>query len=226
MQLMHHPNVMRLLEYYSTILYNVAISVIVMPLARYSVQDLIDNKAAMNPKGCAADIMNALDHVHKQGYVHLDVTTMNILVNKDGVYILTDFGVSRRIGTACVANSVTNEACRAPELHEDFVALPQADTWALACVVTEMMEQAGFVPYMFHTGITGSLAHKIALAATFVLHCDGTDANCACHRLCDGQFTTSIWKDKGLYLMVSHCWQINPMTRCSASHALRLLHAS
>lgn len=225
MTLMEHANIMSIIESYTKTIDNVAISVIVMPLARFSIQHLIAAHAPMSPKQCAFDISSALEHVHNKGFVHLDVTTMNILVGPNDTYILTDFGVSRAIGAPCAANSVTNEACRAPELHEDFVASPRSDMWSLACVVTEMIESAGHVPFMFHTAITGSLAHKLVLGATFSLPCNGIESQCVCNML-SCNHATCIWKDRGLCWMVSHCWQIDLTARCTASHALKLLHTN
>jgi serine/threonine protein kinase len=40
----------------------------------------------------ASGVLRALDHVHRQGYVHRDVTPENVLLSSDGAAVLADFG--------------------------------------------------------------------------------------------------------------------------------------
>ena len=45
-----------------------------------------------------APIAQALDQLHRQGMVHLDIKPENILVFEDGRAVLADFGITRQQG--------------------------------------------------------------------------------------------------------------------------------
>ncbi|MFN0006921.1 MAG: sigma 54-interacting transcriptional regulator, partial [Planctomycetota bacterium] len=45
-------------------------------------------------------ICPALEHLHRRGFVHADLKPANVIITPDGRPVLTDFGLSRRSGTA------------------------------------------------------------------------------------------------------------------------------
>lgn len=219
---LRHPNIIALLDSQTTTTRTMASSILVMPRAQCSIQSLLDARAVdrLDPRACAIQIGRALEFIHSRDLVHLDVTTMNIMMDAHNVHVLVDFGVCRARGFLCAANTLTNLACRAPECHMDNPANPKSDVWSLACVVAEM---TGLVPFMFHTNISGPLSHKLVLADTFRPTCaDGK--LCVCPTLPRVQ-TSHVWKDYGVFLMVMHAWQADPTVRCTAGQAVTLVES-
>jgi len=92
----------------------------------------------------AGDIAGALDHAHRAGVLHRDLKPENILLGPDGP-VLTDFGVARLIGesrmgsTLSAGGVVGTPHYIAPEVWRGQPSTPAADTYALACIVAEML---------------------------------------------------------------------------------------
>jgi serine/threonine protein kinase len=200
---LQHPNIMPLLESMVQVHSALAVSIHVMPRAAYSIQTLLETAAQpMDARRCAAEVFDALAYMHRAGWVHSDVTTMNILVMPDGQHRLADFGVTCRRGTPRAANSVTNESCRAPECFAAHLADFPSDVWSAACVVAEMC--CG-VPVMFHTCLSGPLAHKLAFADTFRTGC------------------TTLTADPALRALFARCFHHVPAKRATAESIVSLL---
>lgn len=86
-------------------------------------------------------ILSALRYVHKQGVVHRDLKPANVLLSGPGGRIvkLTDFGVSKVLGGADLAATVTGTPHYiSPEICSGSGADRKADIWSLGCVLHEM----------------------------------------------------------------------------------------
>jgi tetratricopeptide (TPR) repeat protein len=110
------------------------------------------------PPGTLAEwlepVAEALDYIHKQGYVHRDIKPANILFDADGSAYVSDFGVAKAVSgrTTGHAESLTGTGMvlgtaeyMAPEmlLGEDYDG--HVDQYALAVTVYEVL--TGQVPF-------------------------------------------------------------------------------
>ncbi len=92
----------------------------------------------------ASRAARALAHVHRQGFVHGDVTPGNLLLDADGDAYLADFGFVQPQG-APAARARGTAAYMAPELQREGSASRHADLYSLGCLLYELL--AGRPPF-------------------------------------------------------------------------------
>jgi serine/threonine-protein kinase len=97
------------------------------------------------------DLAEAIDYAHRQGVIHRDIKPANILMH-EGRPLIADFGIALAVGSAGGARltetglSVGTPYYMSPEQATGDQSIgPASDTYALACVVFEML--AGEPPY-------------------------------------------------------------------------------
>jgi len=84
-------------------------------------------------------VLEAVDHLHRQGLVHRDLKPENILVeegddpDRPGRVVVMDLGLSLERGTADAAPAGTLHFL-APEIFEGHAATPRSDLWSLGVV--------------------------------------------------------------------------------------------
>lgn len=98
------------------------------------------------------DVAGALDHAHRQGFVHRDVKPENILMS-EGVAIVADFGIARAITLASGDDDRITQSgvspgtppYMSPEQASGGEVDGRSDVYALGCVLYEML--AGQPPF-------------------------------------------------------------------------------
>ena len=89
---------------------------------------------------------SALDYAHEQGVIHRDVKPSNIMVERSGRPVLTDFGLALRVGEGTVGETFGTPHYISPEQAQNSAnAVPQSDLYSLGVIAYEML--AGAVPF-------------------------------------------------------------------------------
>jgi serine/threonine-protein kinase len=85
-------------------------------------------------------VCSALNYAHRQGIVHCDLKSSNIMLDKSGRVYLTDFGIARMtdMATSTLVGTGT-PAYMAPELILGKDPTAQSDIYALGVVLFEML---------------------------------------------------------------------------------------
>lgn len=79
--------------------------------------------------------------MHKNDVVHWDIKCANILISKEGVLKLTDFGVATLLTEDMKTQSFTGTPFwMAPEVIEtEGKVKPYSDIWSLGCTIIELI---------------------------------------------------------------------------------------
>jgi eukaryotic-like serine/threonine-protein kinase len=102
----------------------------------------------------------ALDAAHRQGVVHRDVKPANLLLDKDGVVRVSDFGIASAAGmdTLTLPGTVLGTAgYLSPEQARGEHATPASDRYALGVVAFELL--TGRRPFAADTPVTEAFGH-------------------------------------------------------------------
>src|SRR5713226_8877135 len=99
---------------------------------------------------CLQEIAPALDYIHSQGVVHRDIKASNVLLDADGRYYLSDFGIARMTADVTQLTSTGNVLGTvdyiAPELFEgNNKADALSDLYSLGVLLFEMV--TGRLPF-------------------------------------------------------------------------------
>jgi eukaryotic-like serine/threonine-protein kinase len=93
----------------------------------------------------AGEVLRALDHAHRQGIVHRDVSPQNVLVSRAGAIKLSDFGIAKVISTAHSGTVRGKVAYLSPEQAAGLPIDARTDLFSLGVVLYELL--AGTRPF-------------------------------------------------------------------------------
>ncbi len=107
-----------------------------------------------------ADIAKALDHAHGRGFIHRDVKPGNVLLEAEGHVYLSDFGLSKAVGTRGITSTgqwMGTAEYMAPEQAQAVEVDYRADLYAFGCVAFECL--TGDPPFLADTPLAVMMAH-------------------------------------------------------------------
>ncbi len=175
----------------------------------YSLADIIEKQAPLEPllaAGIAREVCQALVCAHKNGIIHRDIKPKNILISKEGVVKLTDFGVARDIEAPDLTTTgaiIGTPFYMSPEQAGGGKAGFQSDIFSLGVVLYEMV--TGKKPFVAEEN-QGIIA-----------------------KICRGQYRSPFWLDPHhswrLSRIINKAMKRNPGSRFkSAEEMLRALN--
>ncbi|CDW84039.1 tldc domain-containing protein [Stylonychia lemnae] len=129
---LHHPNILETKEAYFDDENNF---IIISELAE---QDLEKYKMARSMSASEISfimlqIIEGLDHVHKKGFIHRDISPENILVFKDGIFKICDFGVAAQGDSTQQFTGKLNYMAPEVKFGEEYDK--NADIWSLGMLL-------------------------------------------------------------------------------------------
>ena len=138
----------------------------------YIVMELIDgqtlkaiirDEAPFHPDDVAAlltQVCGALDYAHTRGYVHRDIKPQNVLVDRNGVAHVVDFGIAKGLADADLTEIGTGLGTvhyLSPEQASGLMPTPASDIYSAGVVAFEMLTRR--LPFEADTPVAVALRH-------------------------------------------------------------------
>jgi hypothetical protein len=128
----------------------------------HDLKSLLERDRTLTPErtvAILAQVAGALDAAHRCGLVHRDVKPANFLVDEDGHAYLTDFGITKQVGSASTqtGDMVGTLDYLAPEQIRGEPVDGRTDAYALGCVLHACL--TGTPPFHRHTQAETLWAH-------------------------------------------------------------------
>ncbi len=105
-------------------------------------------------------IASALDYAHRQGVIHRDIKPDNILIDKEGFALLSDFGIAKLMesgGMTTTGGLVGTPTYIAPEQAQNAAVDGRVDIYSFGVVTYEML--TGAPPYQSDTPVQLIIKH-------------------------------------------------------------------
>uniref|UniRef100_A0A8C3TP72 non-specific serine/threonine protein kinase n=1 Tax=Catharus ustulatus TaxID=91951 RepID=A0A8C3TP72_CATUS len=136
---LHHPNIIQLLDSFETD----KEVVVVTDYAEGELFQILEDDGSLpedQVQTIAAQLISALYYLHSHRILHRDMKPQNILLGKDGVVKLCDFGFARAmsIHTLVLTSIKGTPLYMSPELVEERPYDHTADLWSVGCILYEL----------------------------------------------------------------------------------------
>ncbi|XP_071603786.1 serine/threonine-protein kinase 36 isoform X1 [Heliangelus exortis] len=136
---LHHPNIIQMLDSFETD----KEVVVVTDYAEGELFQILEDDGSLpedQVQTIAAQLVSALYYLHSHRILHRDMKPQNILLGKDGVVKLCDFGFARAmsIHTMVLTSIKGTPLYMSPELVEEQPYDHTADLWSMGCILYEL----------------------------------------------------------------------------------------
>lgn len=152
-ELMSHKKLSHehVIEYIDSEIYNGIISIITCYQKHGSLYNYIKQNGQLSEhlaQSITLQLLTGLSYIHSRNIIHRDIKTSNILIAKDSIVKIADFGVSVNSEKLCINSKYFNGSLywMAPELFIGENYDNRVDTWSLGCTIIEMI--TGKVPFI------------------------------------------------------------------------------
>ena len=135
-----HPNIVKYIECIKT---KSHINLILEYVENGSLHQMVKQSGKMGEHLVfifVKQILEGLAYLHNQGIIHRDIKGANLLLTKNGIVKLADFGYSI-LNDKNKVNSIVGTACfMAPEVIEQKGNIsPKCDIWSLGCTIIQLL---------------------------------------------------------------------------------------
>ena len=91
--------------------------------------------------GFIVPVCRALDHAHRRGVVHRDIKPGNVMLSKDGVIKVVDFGIARLVDTSKTQTNmiIGTMAYMSPQQFHGERADQRSDVWSVGVMLYELI---------------------------------------------------------------------------------------
>ncbi|XP_059676511.1 serine/threonine-protein kinase 36 [Gavia stellata] len=136
---LHHPNIIQMLDSFET----GKEVVVVTDYAEGELFQILEDDGSLpedQVQAIAAQLVSALYYLHSHRILHRDMKPQNILLGKDGIVKLCDFGFARAmsIHTMVLTSIKGTPLYMSPELVEERPYDHTADLWSVGCILYEL----------------------------------------------------------------------------------------
>jgi len=145
-----HPNIMQVFDFSET---GAERSYIVMEfLDGCTLREALDRRPLKHPEVAAMigiSLCDALKHAHEFGIIHRDIKPENVMIGRDGVVKLTDFGIAQMVDAQAMTVTgalLGSPAHMCPEMIEGDTLDFRADIFSLGTVL--YFAATGELPFM------------------------------------------------------------------------------
>ena len=139
-----HNNIIKLYDFYEN---DFSLNIVLEYAEKGTLYNIIEKGKRINKKfqnkeinNIISSISNGLEYLHERNIIHRDIKPENILVTKNDIFKLADFGVSRIDNkTKLIQTSIGTPYYMAPEIIKGRPYTTLIDCWSLGIILFEII---------------------------------------------------------------------------------------